>query len=397
MATTALVSLGRKTALVVGGGFAGLEAAIQLRKRGLDVTLVSDRPFLFIYPISIWIPTGESTFDNACLDLAEVSRRHGFVFVQGHVQSIDASTRTVQVDDRQLSADFLVLAMGGTPMRPKGVEHTLSLGGDPRNGLAIKARLDELIDRGSGRIALGFGGNPKDQSAVRGGPVFEAMFNIDHLLRKRGIRDKFELTFFAPMPSPGERMGSKAVAAVQEMFDKKGITKRFGKKIVAFDAGGVAFEDGSRVDSDLVVFVPAQEGHPLVKDGRLPLNEAGFVRIDEHCAVEGMHGVYAVGDVAALGGPVWRAKQGHMAEVMARVAADSIADEVLRIPPQASYLPHVDIKCLMDMGNGSAYVHRSTQGEKLVSMPVYGHWAKKAWGSYFKMSKLRQVPRLPGM
>jgi len=35
------------TALVLGGGFAGLETAIQLRKRGLEVTLASDRPYLW--------------------------------------------------------------------------------------------------------------------------------------------------------------------------------------------------------------------------------------------------------------------------------------------------------------------------------------------------------------
>ena len=43
------------SALVVGGGFAGLESAIQLAKAGLDVTLVSNRPYLFVYPTSIWI------------------------------------------------------------------------------------------------------------------------------------------------------------------------------------------------------------------------------------------------------------------------------------------------------------------------------------------------------
>jgi sulfide:quinone oxidoreductase len=47
------------TALVLGGGFARLEAAIQLRKSGLRVTLVSNRPYLCIYPTSIWVPTGE--------------------------------------------------------------------------------------------------------------------------------------------------------------------------------------------------------------------------------------------------------------------------------------------------------------------------------------------------
>ena len=50
-----------KSVLVLGGGFAGVESAIFLRKNGMDVTLVSDRDYFYIYPTSIWIPTGGET------------------------------------------------------------------------------------------------------------------------------------------------------------------------------------------------------------------------------------------------------------------------------------------------------------------------------------------------
>jgi sulfide:quinone oxidoreductase len=43
--------------LIIGGGFAGLQATIELQKNNhFDVTLVSERDYLYIYPISIWIP-----------------------------------------------------------------------------------------------------------------------------------------------------------------------------------------------------------------------------------------------------------------------------------------------------------------------------------------------------
>jgi sulfide:quinone oxidoreductase len=384
-------------ALVVGGGFAGVEAAIQLRKRGIGVTLVSDRPFLHIYPLSIWIPTGESPADTCRLDLADLARRHGFDFELGSIGRIEASRKAVVVDGLEKTADVLVLAMGGVPLRPTGVEHTVTIGGAPDNATRAHERLMDLVARGSGRIAMGFGGNPKDPSAVRGGPMFELMFNVDHLLRKRGLRDRFELTFFAPMSSPGERMGRKATDAVQALFDKREIKKKFGTKIAGFDERGVLFEDGTRLDADLTVFLPAQGGHPAVKSSDLPVNEAGFVQIDEGCAVRGMPGVYAVGDVAAIDGPPWRAKQGHLAEVMARVAADNVLAESEGRPERESYIPHVSITCLMDMGRGAALVHRDQKGEKLIPLPGIGHWAKKAWGAYFKASKKRQVPRLPGM
>ena len=387
-----------KNALVVGGGFAGLEAAIHLRKAGLDVTLVSDRPYLWIYPTSIWIVTGERAFGDVCLDLADVARRNGFTFRQGKVESISGARRAVRVDGEELAADHLVLAIGGTPLRPVGVEHTFGLSGSPENASRLHDALEKLLARGGGSIAMGFGGNPKDPSVVRGGPVFEVMFNVVHMLRKRGVRDRFQLAFFAPMPSPGERMGKKAVAAIQKMLGEMGVEMRFGKKITAFEPGGpVVFEDGSRLESDLTVFIPAQGGHPVLVASDLPRNEAGFVRIDGGCAVPGFPGVWAVGDSAALEGPAWRAKQGHLAEVMARVAASNVAAEAAGRPERESYLPHVSITCLMDMGNGAAYVHRDETKEQMIPLPVVGHWMKQGWGAYFKASKRRQVPRLPGM
>ena len=66
-------------------------------------------------------------------------------------------------------------------------------------------------------------------------------------------------------------------------------------------------------------------------------------------------------------------------------------------PERESYLPHVGITCLMDMGNGAAYVHRDDTVERMIPLPVVGHWLKKGWGSYFALSKKRIVPRLPGM
>jgi sulfide:quinone oxidoreductase len=386
-----------KHALVLGGGFAGLEAAIQLRKSGLEVTLVSDRPYLYIYPTSIWVVTGERSAERVRLDLSGVARHHGFRLVLGKVEAISGAGRSAVVNGTSIAADHLVVALGGEPMRPRGIEHTRAIGGAPENATRTKEALDALLARGGGRIAIGFGGNPKDKSAVRGGPAFELLFNVDHLLRRRGQRDRFQLTFFAPMESPGERMGKKAVAAIQSRFGKLDVAMRFGKKIASFEKDAVLFEDGSRLEADLIVFLPAGQGHPVIQASDLPRNEAGFALTDEGCAVKGLDGVWAIGDSAALQGPDWKAKQGHLAEVMARVAAANIAAREAGRQAGESYLPHVGITCLMDMGNGAAYVHRDSRVERMVPLPVVGHWMKKGWGAYYKASKRGRVPRIPGM
>ena len=388
----------RKRALVIGGGFAGVAAAIDLQKQGrFDVTLVSDRDYLYLYPTSIWIPTRGLRFEQAQVPLESISRAHGFRLVVDRVEEIRSADGVVRCTQAEHAYDYLVLATGAAKMRHPGIENTLSICGVPETSLEIRDRLDALIAKGSGSIAVGFGGNPKDTSAVRGGPAFELLFNIDVLLRRKTIRDRFTLTFFAPMAEPGERMGRRALTMMDRMLAAARIAKRVGIPIAAFDPEGVQFADGGRLDADLVLFIPGAAGHPIMAASDLPLNEAGFVRIDDTGLVEGTSNVYAAGDVAALEGPRWRAKQGHTAEVMARNAAFNIAAAESGRPERKGYQQHLSIVCLMDTGNGAALIYRGRKNNLVIPLPVVGHWMKRAWGTYARQTTLGRIPRLPGL
>ena len=244
---------------------------------------------------------------------------------------------------------------------------------------------------------MGFGGNPKDSSGVRGGPAFEFLLNVHHRLKKLGIRDKFELVFFAPMPQPGIRMGEKAVRAMDKMFRSLGIRSFTGKKITEFVDGEVILEDGTRIEADLFMFIAAGDGHAVIKASDLPQNEAGFVATHPTCEVKGYPWMYAVGDVAALEGPDWKAKQGHIAEVMARTAADDIGRKISGRGEPGSYVDDVCILCVMDMGNGAGFVYRNEKRALFIPMPIVGHWLKRGWGRYYELRKLGKVPRIPRM
>jgi len=388
-----------KRVMVLGGGIGGVEAAITLRAKGYAVELVSDRPYLFVYPLAIWIPTGEKRFDEVTIPLVEIGRAHGFSVTMDRVTGIDTAAKTVTLERRGARSDFdyAVWAIGAGKMPHKGKEHVLSICGAPEESVRVKERLDELLARGSGTIAVGFGGNPKDSSAVRGGPAFEFLLNLHDLLKHRGVRDQYKLVFFAPMPKPGIRMGEKTVEMMDSMLASLDIEQRVGRKIVEFDEKGVVFEDGSRVDADLTMFIAAGDGHPLVKESDLPQNEAGFITVLPTCEVEGHPWLYAVGDAAALEGPDWKAKQGHIAELMARVTADDIHRKETGKGKPGSYIDHLCILCVMDMGNGAGFVYRNDERTLFLPMPVVGHWVKKSWGRYFELTKLKKMPRIPGM
>jgi sulfide:quinone oxidoreductase len=113
-----------QSALVLGGGFAGVETAVQLRRAGIAVTLVSDRPQLFVYPTSIWVVTGEHRIEQDLLDLEDLAAQHHFELVIGKVDHIYADQRKATVDGRDFSADVLVLALGAGRKKLPGLEHT---------------------------------------------------------------------------------------------------------------------------------------------------------------------------------------------------------------------------------------------------------------------------------
>jgi sulfide:quinone oxidoreductase len=388
-----------KKVLVLGGGFAGVETAIYLRKQGISTTLVSDRDYFYIYPTSIWIPTGDATKAEVSVPLDQLATKHGFELIIDPVTHLDSKERAVTLASGRVlnEFDYIVVAMGQDKIQLKGIENTLSICGKPEEAEELKVRLDALIEKGEGKIAMGFGGNPKDSSAVRGGPAFEVLFNVHNHLKKKGIREKFELTFFAPMEKPGQKMGERALVMMDKMFKMTNINKKVGSKIVSFETDGIIFEDGYKLDSDLTMFISAGKGHAIIEKSGLPLSEAGFVQTNEYNEIEGFEGIYAIGDSASLMGPALRAKQGHVAEVMAKNVAYNIFQDMQGIRSKRSYKEHLNILCVMDTGDGAAFVYRNDNGGKMIPLPIIGHWMKKGWGWYCRNSKLGKIPRIPGM
>jgi sulfide:quinone oxidoreductase len=388
-----------KHIVVLGGGFAGLEAAIKLRKYKYKVTLISDRPFMFIYPISIWIPVGKKKYEDVQMDLSVLSRKHGFDLKLARAERIDSPNNKVILSDGEIGYDYLVVALGMGKLTAPGIEHTHSICGHPEESEIIASRLQELVAKGSGSISVGFGGNPKDPTAtaVRGGPAFELLFNISHYLKRKGVQDNFSLNFFAPMKEPGKRMGDKPFKKLDIFFKHYKVNTFVGKKIKVFEKDAVVFEDDSRLDSDLIIFIAAGQGHEIVTKSNLPVNEAGFIKINELCRVQSHRNIYAIGDIAAITGPTWAAKQGHIAEVMADTAAFNIHNDIQYKGKRKSYWEHLNIICVMDSGDGAAIIKRTRKKEFILPLPILGHLMKKAWGFYYKNTKLKRIPRFPGM
>jgi len=200
-----------KKITIIGSGFAGLTAVKTIRKKDkqCEITLISPKAELVYMPSLIWVPSGAASKKDIVVPLDNFFKRMNVNHVASEVTGLENSGRTVITSIGSYENDALIIASGGRFIKKlPGIEHSIT----PCEGLSAAEKIrDRLKAMDGGNIAIGFSGNPKEPSAMRGGPMFEFLFGIDTQLRTEGRRDKFNLTFFTPADKPGARLGKKAV------------------------------------------------------------------------------------------------------------------------------------------------------------------------------------------
>ena len=363
-----------KKITVIGAGFAGLTAVRQLRKQdsNCEITLIDPRGELHYLPSLIWIPGGLRKREDIILPLDKFFRRMRVNFYKASVTGLSDGGRSVLTDKGTIQNDGLIIACGGRFIKKlPGIEHAIT----PCEGVeAAEAIRDRIASMDGGTIAFGFAGNPKEPSAMRGGPMFEFLFGTDTLLRKRGIRDRFKLVFFSPAPKPGNRLGPKAVGKLLGEMEKRGIETHLGHKMKAFEQEKVITE-GGEFAADLIVFMPGMTGNKWFDDTDLPRSDGGLIRADRHCKVDGMQAVYVAGDSGSFPGPDWMPKQAHMADLQAEAAAHNLLAELDQRPADRTF--KVELVCIVDSYDKGMVVSRTEQSNRLLPDTRLFHWSKR--------------------
>ena len=185
---------------VAGAGFAAITGVRELRKQlpGAKITLVAPKSEFVYLPSLIWVPYGLRKGDDLRYPILPLLAELKVNYVRGSVTGISADGRTLQTNTGDIENDALLIATGGRYIKKlPGIENVITI----CEGIEAAEKMGERLRAlAGGTIAMGFGGNPKEPSAMRGGPMFELLFGMDTWLRKQGQRDQFRLVFSRPHP-----------------------------------------------------------------------------------------------------------------------------------------------------------------------------------------------------
>jgi sulfide:quinone oxidoreductase len=343
--------------LIAGGGVAAVEALLALRQLlGDRVTIEIHAPRRnFVYrPLAVAEPFGIG--QALRFDLAEIAESHGATYRPDGLQSVEPDRhRATMRHRRRLGYDKLLIACGAK--MHWSVPGAITFWG-PAGHEGFDRVLGEL-ERGAVRrvvftMPAGFGW------AL---PIYELALMTSAHLAELGVEGA-ELAIVTPEDAPLQLFGPHASDQVAGLLADRQIAVSTGTYPVSFAGGKLTVAPGDPIPADRVVSMPSYEGRRI---GGIPLDQRGFIPVDEHGRVRGLTDVFAAGDATDF--PV---KQGGLAAQQSDAVASTIAAQL--DGDEADGEPfHPVLRGLLLTGNRPRFLRNELEGGRGETSTVTDH------------------------
>lgn len=331
----------RPQVVIVGAGFGGLAVARSLHKLPVDVTLIDRRNFTTFQPLLYQVATsGLNDADVAHPIRGLFHRQHNLHVRQGEVVGVDDARKVVRfADHREVPYDHLVLAIGAvaTWFGVEGAEeHGLPLYTLP-DAVALRNHIIErfeaadadpgLVDQGELTFVVVGGGPTGVETAGALAELFAVVFRQDYptipVSRARVVLVEARDELLTPFSPSSQR-------AALETLQARQVEVRLGEAVDEVAADHVRFASGEILPTRTVIWAAGVRANPLAADLGLPTARSGRIQVAPDLSVPGHPGVWAIGDVAAAGGPRGGGPLPQLAPVAMQAGAH-VANQIGRI------------------------------------------------------------------
>jgi sulfide:quinone oxidoreductase len=284
--------------VVIGGNFAGLTAALEVKRLGGQAheVVVIDRSdnFLFV-PSLIWVPLKRREVSDISIPKREILEKRGIQFVKAEALSVDPDSRVVQTTEGEFMYDQLVIATG-----PKvkydvapGVAEYATYIGTPDGAMKTRHALEEF-KKNPGPIVIG-----ATQGAGCMGAAYEFLFNIEKWLREEKIRDSVDLYWITPEPFLGHfgidgmAGGETMLKSFMKMFN---IHYRTEVGVEMMDGKQITLTTGESIPYSFAMLMPPFVGVDFVTNStKLMATAAGYLPVGDNYRHKLYSDVWAAG------------------------------------------------------------------------------------------------------
>jgi NADH dehydrogenase len=319
------------TALIIGGGLAGVACAQGLAAEGVEVTLVDRNDYLQFQPLLYQVASSQLPARDIARPLSRVfADQPGVSIVLARVTKVDLGERSVMTDHGQtLSADHLVLAVGSQPNFfgvPGAAEHAF-----PMYSVADAERLRLHLQMVLVEAADAQDTEPVDIVVVGGGPTgVETSGAIAEIIGVLSDEGQLARAARIHLVDRGDALlpqfSEKAQEYALDKLTGYGVDVRLGTGVARVGAESAELDDGTTIATTTVVWAGGSSGAEVVQGTGKSSGRGGRIDVAPDLTVDGFPGVHAIGDAANIpghdGGTL--PQLGSVAQQSGRHAADNI-------------------------------------------------------------------------
>lgn len=380
-----------KNLVILGAGTAGTMMANHLRPKlysnEWNITIVDQYKTHYYQPGFLFLP-----FDiYSESQVKKVGKKFipKFVnYVQKKIERIIPEENKVELEDETLDYDVLIVATGSKiapeetegllgPLWKKDIFDFYTYEGS----LALR---NKLRDWEGGKLVVHITEMPIKCPVA----PLEFAFLADTYFRKKGMRDKVEITYVTPLS--GAFTKPTCTTALNYLLEEKGIKIETDFAIECVDNDKKQIIDYAErpIDFDLLVTVPTNMGDEVIEKSGMG-DDLNFIPTDHNTLQSLAHeNIFVIGDATN----VPASKAGSVAHFQAETLTDNILLYVDGYPLKKEFDGHAN--CFIETGNNKAllidfnYVTEPVHGNfpfakfgpmKLLKESVLNHWGKLAF------------------
>jgi len=309
----------RPTVILIGAGFGGLNAAHTLANTDVDVLIIDRHNFHLFTPLLYQVATSGLDPSEIAYPVRGIFRNADNIrFLMGSVEAIDTAGQTVTVrTEHQVIEehyDYLIVAAGSKPnyfgqdairehaFDLKTLWDAVTLRNHILRSFEQAAWIDDPAERAALTTMVVVGGGPTGLETA--GALYEL---VRHVLRREyhsGLPDTpgrmilVEMQDHVLNPYP-----PRLQRAAYRQLESLGVEVILGTRVVEAGPDHIRLDDGTVIGTHTLVWSVGVRGATLAERLGVPLKANDRVPVLPTLQVEGLPGVYAVGDIAYLEDP----------------------------------------------------------------------------------------------
>jgi len=179
----------KKPIVIVGSGFGGVNAALQLRKinPASSILVIDSKTHFEFKPLFYEVFSDEIKSWEVNPSFDSIYSNSGITFIRNHVSFIDFDKKLLTLQDNlKVKFEYLILATGSSPndFSIKGVKEYCSFFNTNKDQLNLKKRLDKSINVGKSNKIFIIGAGPSGvELSCKVSDLYKSKFEV-HIVEK---------------------------------------------------------------------------------------------------------------------------------------------------------------------------------------------------------------------